>query len=111
MPMVPQYCKAYFIEPVSYYLPPLSICVVDMTIDVRHVLSVLSVMNMQFDLQTPSDINMVCSRLLKSFFQIIFSGLKAFEHFGWDVCCLYVEFSLKTSSPRRFKKSSTQRGK
>jgi len=32
MPMVPQYCEAYFSDPFSYYLPPLSVYVVDTTI-------------------------------------------------------------------------------
>lgn len=31
LPMVCQYCEAYFSDPFSYYLPPLSVCVVDTT--------------------------------------------------------------------------------
>lgn len=109
--MVPQYCEAYFSYPFSYCLPPLSVCVVDNNHWFRRVLSVLSVTAMLFIVQTPCNINMVCYRILKPFFQIIFSGLKAFEHFEWDFCCLCFEFSQKTTNPRRFKQSHTQRGK
>jgi len=105
MPMVPQYCEAYFSDPFSYYLPPLSVCVVDTTIE-----SSMYFLSCLWQLCC-----LLYRHLLTStwcvFSKSVLVVLKCFEHFGWGVCCLCFEFSQKTANPRRFKQNHTQRGK
>ena len=111
MPMVPQYCDAYFSDPFSYYLPPLSDCVVDTTIE-----SGMYFLSCLWQLCCSSYRHILTSTccVLDSWNLFSKSFLVVLKHLsilGGVVCCLCFEFSQKTTSPRRFKQGHTQRRK